>query len=76
MKTRPTTSRFAGRYIHACIFPRDLVDFPSAERLGVVVGEQFYSILHKKHWEWILETLRDALTSYDILDFATSALKQ
>jgi len=37
---------------------------------------QFYSILQKKHWEWILETLGDALTSYDILDFATSALKQ
>ena len=28
-----------------------------------------------KHWEWILETLGDALTAYDILDFATSALK-
>jgi len=57
-------------------FPAIWSIFPSAERLGVVVGEQFYSILQKKHWEWILETLKDALTSYDILDFATSALKQ
>ena len=61
-------------------FPEIWSIFPSAERLGVEIGSCCWRAvlfnLAKKHWEWILETLGDALTSYDILDFATSALKQ
>jgi len=42
----------------------------------LLLESSFIQSCKKKHWEWILETLGDAITSYDILDFATSALKQ